>query len=257
MSAVLAANNILIAASEVDHRLLECLANCRTTVVRTMEEARRALREQLFKLIVVDLNFEGIGVLDLLPHVRSLGRLDGVPVLCIRAGPDPASMAAALDRVVRLCRMLGAELGIHTESGSRPQHALLDAPEARPQPPLCILIIDHDVDAAHRLGELLEQLGHEVDFAYGATAGMDAARRLRPDICFVRSANAHWDGYGLAQGLRREAHRGKLFLVALAAAQKTQSPRPRHAGFDAHLVAPANRESIATVLKAYRTPESH
>jgi DNA-binding response OmpR family regulator len=61
---------------------------------------------------------------------------------------------------------------------------------ARPHQPrrLCILIIDDDIDAAQTLGALCEQSGHEVDFAYDGASGVEAARRLQPDIVFARLA---------------------------------------------------------------------
>src|SRR5215510_13464529 len=98
MTSACASDGILIAASEVDERLLECLASCRATFVCTFEDAQRALREQFFKLIVIDLNFDNLRMFDLLQHVRSLARFDGVPVLCIRGADGGTGIIAALDR---------------------------------------------------------------------------------------------------------------------------------------------------------------
>lgn len=229
------ATGILIAASEVDERLLECLASCRATFVRTFEDAQRALREELFGLIVIDLDFDNLRMFDLLRHVRSLACFNGVPVLCIQGAEGGAGITAALDRVVRT--LTAAELAVDVEP-------------ARGR--LCILIIDRDVDAAHRLGEELERIGHEVDFAYDAAAGLDAARRLRPDAVFIDLALRSADAYQLAGRLRRESNSDRLLLIALAGATDGETQRRiREAGFDHHLAKCADRQSVLSLLQCW------
>ena len=270
MTVACAPDSILIAASEVDERLLECLASCRATFVRTFEDAQRALREQLFRLIVIDLDFDDVRMFDLLQHVRSLARFNGVPVLCIQGSAAGAGITAALDRVVRmlggrafldlrgsapapagafqrLCQIIGAELGIDVGSSGT----------GLPQRRLCILIVDHDVDAANRLGELLEQLGHDVDLAYDGCAGLDAARRLRPDAVFIDLTLLRRDGYRLARRLRRESGRCDIRLVGLTSAPNEEDCRhPREAGFDHLLAKPADRRSVLSLLESCRAHEA-
>jgi CheY-like chemotaxis protein len=103
-----------------------------------------------------------------LQHVRSLADMNGMPVLCVQG----------------MVGFLGAT--------ARP-------PRIEAQTRRCVLIVDSNVDAAHRLAELVEAAGHEVDLAYDARAGLDAARRLRPDVVFVGVAE-----HGLALRLRGE-----------------------------------------------------
>ena len=233
-----AAENVLIAASEVDERLLESLASSRATLVRTFEEAQRALRDQLFRLIVIDLSFDNVRMFDLLRYVRSIARFNGVPVLCIHGGDGGVGISAALDSVVRA---LGGKACIDLRGNDR-------APRGR----LCILIVDHDVDSAHRLGELLEQLGHDVDLAYDAAAGLDAARRLRPDAVFVDLAQRPGDGYRLARRLRRECNGVNVLLVALAPALREEDcRRMREAGFDEHLLKSVPLQGIDELLQRH------
>ena len=70
-----------------------------------------------------------------------------------------------------------------------------------PLPPrrLCILVVDDNADAAHMLGALCEQLGHDVDFAYDGQSGLEAGRRLRPDLVFADLALPGMDGFELAR----------------------------------------------------------
>jgi DNA-binding response OmpR family regulator len=163
-----AAPDILIAATDIDQRLLECLADCRATLVRSFEEAQRVLREHWFRMVVIDVNFDQARTSDLLQHVRSLADMNGMPVLCVQG---PVGFLGATRRPPRI------------EAQTR----------------RCVLIVDSNVDAAHRLAELVEAAGHEVDLAYDARAGLDAARRLRPDVVFVGVAE-----HGLAPRLRGE-----------------------------------------------------
>jgi CheY-like chemotaxis protein len=238
------AADILIAATDLDDRLLECLADCRATFVRTFEEAQRALREHLFKMIVVDLNFDNVRMFDLLQHVRSLADFNGVPVLCVQGSEAGAGISAALDRLVR---KLGGEAFVDL----RGDDEVSERREARRRRALCVLVIDHDVDAAQRLGEIVEQTGHDVDFAYDGTAGIDAARRLRPDVVFVDLALPQSDGYQVARRLRREPGLRDVRVIALTAGSNgDDGQRLREAGFDQDVVKPADRRSVQKLLEA-------
>jgi hypothetical protein len=87
--------------AEGDTRTLRCLEMYRATFVRTYEEAKQALQDSLFRVVVIDLNFDGGRVFDLLQHIRSLARFDGVPVICVQLAEFTAAFSAALERVVR------------------------------------------------------------------------------------------------------------------------------------------------------------
>jgi DNA-binding response OmpR family regulator len=232
--------DILIAASEVDDRLLECLADCRATLVRTFDEAQRALRDQLFRMVVIDLNFDNVRMFDLLQHIRSLAQCSGVPVLCVQGAEPAAGLGAALDRLVR---KLGGEGLVDLRGQAAASAILLRRPsiEAQAAARLCILIVDHDVDAAHRLGEIVEQAGHEVDFAYSGAAGLDAARRLRPDVVFLDIR------LRIGGRLRRDAALRSLTLVALTGAE-TDPERVRAAGFDHCIAKPVSQDLVRGLL---------
>src|SRR5436190_21961306 len=101
MNAGSAPADILIAATQVDERIFGCLAQYHATLVRTFDDAKRALREHVYHLIVIDLNFDGVRTFDLLQHVRSLAGFERVPVVCLQASEPDAGFASALDRLVR------------------------------------------------------------------------------------------------------------------------------------------------------------
>ena len=237
---------ILIAATHVSDRLRDCLADCRATIVGTFDEAKRALHERLFRMIVIDLDFDEIRTFDLLQHVRSLAHLDRVPVLCVRSSDAAPGISAALDR---LARMLGGEAFFDLRRDDQVVSGALRTMFERHA--LCVLIIDPDVDTAHRLGETVEQAGHDVDLAYSATAGIDAARRLRPDVVFVGLGLPHSGSYELARRLRSEAGLRDVLIIALSGPEHEHNrARLRGAGFDHHVGAPADLECIGKLLGA-------
>jgi DNA-binding response OmpR family regulator len=212
-----AAPEILIAASDIDERLLECLADCRAMLVRTFEEAHRALGERWFSMVIIDVNFDNARTFELFQHVRALAeRHHGAPVLCVQG----------------LVGMLGA-----------PSLRMKEVKTGVRR--LCALVIQHDVDAAHELAETIEAAGHEVDLAYDATAGLDAARRLRPDVVFVDSSDRR-----LAQRLRAEPALRNARLIALAREGGANDERMREAGFDHSVALPVDRDSLRVLLEA-------
>ena len=115
---------------------------------------------------------------------------------------------------------------------------------------LCILIIDDNIDAAHSLGALCEHFGHDVDLAYDGTSGLEAARRLRPDIVFADLALPGIDGYEVARLLRAESPMRDLVLIAVSGfGNEDDRQRSRAAGFDHHLVKPADPAFIESLLR--------
>lgn len=114
-----------------------------------------------------------------------------------------------------------------------------------------VLIIEDNVDAATTLGMLLELLGHRAHVAHDGTAGVQAARDLRPDavICDIGLPGA-LDGYGVAQVLRAELP--SALLVALTGyGQEDVQRRARAAGFDLHLTKPVEAQVLERILAEY------
>jgi CheY-like chemotaxis protein len=265
------ATEVLIAAPDIDDRLLECLADCRATLVRTFDEAKQALRERLFKMIVIDLNFDDVRMFDLLHHVRSRADCNDVPVVCVQASDAGDGLGAAFDRLVKmfggkgfvdlrarndtlagafqpLCRIVAGEPHDERANGATRD---CNAASRDHERPLCILVIDQDVDAAHQLGELLEQAGHDVDFAYNDAAGLDAARHLRPDLVFLNLARPQLDGYQMARRLRHEPDMRDAKIIAITANEQRQPLV--EAGFDGYLKTPLDGRSIQRILWWYRS----
>jgi CheY-like chemotaxis protein len=115
---------------------------------------------------------------------------------------------------------------------------------------LRILIIDDNVDAARTLGALCEHFGHEVDFAYDGPSGLEAARRLRPDLIFADIVLPGLDGHELARQLRQDPLFRDVVMIAISGfAGEEDRQRSRESGFDDYLVKPADPAFIESLLR--------
>jgi len=124
--------------------------------------------------------------------------------------------------------------------------------------PRRVLVVDDNVEAALTLAELLSLSGHEAHVAHDGPSGVDAARRLSPDVAILDIGLPGFDGLEVARRLRAEPQLSGLVLVAVSGwVQPDDRARSRDAGFDHHLAKPVQFKSLETVLRASdpgRTP---
>jgi CheY-like chemotaxis protein len=112
-----------------------------------------------------------------------------------------------------------------------------------------VLVVDDSTDAADSLAMLLELEGHEVSTAYSAAAALEKAERLQPEIAFIDIGLPQMDGYEVARRLRASERCRAIRLVALTGyGQPTDRDQARRAGFDHHLVKPADLDSVDAIL---------
>ena len=122
------------------------------------------------------------------------------------------------------------------------------SPDATPSS-LRILIVDDNADAALTLAELLALEGHETHVAHDGPAGVDAARRLKPDVAILDIGLPGFDGLEAARRLRAEPALEGLLLVALSGwVHPDDQARSREAGFDHHLAKPLQLRSLNVAL---------
>jgi signal transduction histidine kinase len=124
-----------------------------------------------------------------------------------------------------------------------PEGPALTGPRSR------ILVIEDHRDAAESLRTLLEILGHEVRVAFTGREGVDAALEWRPDVVLSDIGLPELDGYEVARRLRRDPGFGSVLLVALTGYNGDDDRRrSKEAGFDHHLVKPADVRELQRVL---------
>jgi CheY-like chemotaxis protein len=117
-----------------------------------------------------------------------------------------------------------------------------------------VLIVDDNVDAADSLAMLLKNDGHEAETAYSANTALEAVERLRPEIVLLDVGLPHTDGYEIARQLRASNTVPGMRLIALTGyGQEEDRERARAAGFDDHLLKPADMDALQRLLTCEAT----
>ncbi|HTK28723.1 MAG TPA: response regulator [Vicinamibacterales bacterium] len=117
-----------------------------------------------------------------------------------------------------------------------------------------VLVVDDNDDSAEMLASLLGLLGHEVFIAHDGLAAIDDVRTRQPDIAFVDLGMPRVDGFEAARRIREQPWGRTVVLVAVTGwGQADDRRRSREAGFDAHLVKPADLAEIETLIAGCRS----
>jgi len=111
-----------------------------------------------------------------------------------------------------------------------------------------ILLVEDNDDAREMLQMLLTLAGHEVYGACDGPTGIEMALSLIPDIVVIDLGLPGVDGYEVARQLR--ASRSKdVGLIALSGYGQAEDRRKTlEAGFDTHIVKPADPSHLSTVI---------
>ena len=202
----------------------------------------------------------GVGIApELLPHIfdlftqaeRSLDRSEG-------------GLGIGLALVHRLVKMHEGTVTAHSALGGGSEFVvrLPVVPTLAPQPPsapattaeanessLRILVVDDNVDSAESLAILLEMSRHQVRTAHDGPAALVAALDFRPNVALLDIGLPIMDGYEVARRMRGQPTLGTVLLVAMTGyGQESDRQRSREAGFDHHLVKPADFGKVQEIL---------
>ncbi len=198
----------------------------------------------------------GVGIApDLVPRVFEL-------FVQSERTPDRSQggLGIGLSVVKRLVEMHGGAVRVASEGVGRGTTVTIRLPRIEPPQIVVspapaasaarrVLVVDDSTDAADSLAMLLELEGHEVSTAYSAAAALDKAERLQPEIAFIDIGLPQMDGYEVARRLRASERCRAIRLVALTGyGQPDDRDEARRAGFDHHLVKPADLESVDAIL---------
>ena len=112
-----------------------------------------------------------------------------------------------------------------------------------------VLVVDDNQDAADSLGALLQLLGAEVRVSLSGPAALGVLDEFNPVAIFLDLGMPGMNGYETASRIRARPNGPAAKLIALTGWGQEEDRRKTHAaGFNYHLVKPADIAALQTVL---------
>jgi signal transduction histidine kinase len=127
------------------------------------------------------------------------------------------------------------------------------APNVELQGPLRVLVVDDNDDIRRLSHDLLASWGHEVRVATGGIEALAVIAESRPDVVLLDIGMPDLDGYQVAERVRAEMPNERPMIVAVTGYGRAEDrARAEEAGFDAHIVKPAQPDALREVLQRAR-----
>jgi signal transduction histidine kinase len=139
----------------------------------------------------------------------------------------------------------------------RPAADAPPTPRAAATPAACrVLVVDDNLDAADTISLFLQIEGHVVQTAADGAQALASAATFQPVVVVLDIGLPLVDGYEVARRLRRQPGTRDALLVALTGyGQKGDQALAMEAGFDCHLVKPADPCVLAERIRSWRLGE--
>jgi PAS domain S-box-containing protein len=117
-----------------------------------------------------------------------------------------------------------------------------------------VLIVDDNRDAADSLSALLSLLGAEVEVAHDGPEALNVLERFEPAVVLLDIGMPGMDGYEVARRIRETGATPRPTIVALTGwGQPEHRRRAKDAGFDHHLIKPADIGALQNILRSVQT----
>ena len=115
--------------------------------------------------------------------------------------------------------------------------------------PIDVLIVDDNEDAADMLKTFLEDAGHRVRVEHDPRRALTLSRAAPPEVALIDIGLPAMDGYEVVRHLRADAATAGGRYVALTGyGQASDRRQALAAGFDEHVVKPADPQSLLALL---------
>ena len=112
-----------------------------------------------------------------------------------------------------------------------------------------VMVVDDNRDAADSLAAVLKLLGAEVRVTNDGRTALDELGAFRPAVVFLDLGMPGMDGYETARHMRaREDTRSTLIIALTGWGQESDRRQTQAAGFNQHLVKPADITALRAVL---------
>ena len=251
-------------------RLIQVLGNLLDNAAKYTPSRGRieVLASHMGSDAVVTVRDNGIGIApDLLPHVFDIFAHARDPD---RAAPDGLGLGLNISRSLvemHQGRVEAISAGEGKGSEFRVFLPTLSVPSARepeqspsprvpPSQGLSVLVVEDSADVAKSFAMLLSALGHQVQVAHDANAGLEIAHSQHVDVAFLDIRMPGMNGYELAKRLRAQ-YGDELTLVAVTGfGQASDRQRAFESGFDEHLLKPVDPDAIEDILRAVESRAS-
>lgn len=120
-----------------------------------------------------------------------------------------------------------------------------------------ILVVDDNRDAATSLAKLLQLGDHVTHIAHDGREAVQAAQSFRPDVVLLDIGLPELNGFEVARMIRQQPWGKDMVLVALTGWGQDEDRRlSSEAGFDAHLVKPADPVELTELMARVRPPKA-
>jgi PAS domain S-box-containing protein len=215
------------------------------------------------ELVRIEVEDNGIGIAeDNLPRIFGMFAQAAVP-------PDraPEGLGIGLSLVSRLLemhggRLLAASRGIGMGSTFTVELPVLRTSLPEQAEPAAeqggqagekgrrVLLVDDNVDAMEMMAFLLAEMGYEAYTTADAANIVELALARRPDVIVLDIGLPNLDGYEVARMLKQHPELKSIRLVAHTGYGSPEDRRKaQEAGFDAHLVKPAELDDLEKALQ--------
>ncbi|HEY1286954.1 MAG TPA: ATP-binding protein, partial [Burkholderiales bacterium] len=243
-------------------RLAQILANLLNNAATYTEHGGRisvrAWREDGNALIAVRDNGTGIAA-DALPRMFQMFHRGSTS-----SRRNPGGLGIGLSLARGLAEMHGGAITVKSEGSGKGAEFTVRLPLAAAEtpvaadpapddvlPPRRILVVDDNRDAADSLGLLLRVLGADVRVARDGAEALEAYGDYDPAVVLLDIGMPGMDGYEVARRIRARSPGPRPTIVALTGwGQEQDRHEARQAGFDHHLVKPAELGALKELLRS-------
>ncbi len=112
-----------------------------------------------------------------------------------------------------------------------------------------VLVVDDDVDMAESTAIILRESGHDVRTAHNGSSALQLALEFMPHAVLLDIGLPGMSGHEVARRMRElPALKSTIIVAVTGYGQENDSRISREAGFNHHLVKPAEYEEIHLIL---------